>query len=263
MRWRPRCLPPANCPPPPPPAPAPCAVVLLARDTPPGAPAIKDLAIDLTQWQPLIEDRAFVPWLVREPSDAEVARARRVPPAALARLEEMWRGNPNASGERACSTACCACAVAACRACRAWLRGCVRGCVAACRAFCMLRMRLCMVGAVVVWFVCAGAFSSRPCLRCPALGQPRTPALPFLPPHASLSFPCMRCPAPGQPGTAHSRPALTSSTLPPSLCPSSLLSSGGPISAERRGRARTRGPALRRRVPAPEPVWAAAQDRGG
>ena len=40
------------------------AVVLLARDTPPAAPGIKDLSIDMSQWQPLIEDRAFVPWLV-------------------------------------------------------------------------------------------------------------------------------------------------------------------------------------------------------
>lgn len=40
------------------------AVVLLARDTPPAAPGIKDLSIDMTQWQPLIEDRAFVSWLV-------------------------------------------------------------------------------------------------------------------------------------------------------------------------------------------------------
>lgn len=41
------------------------AVVLLARDTPPAAPGIKDLSIDMSQWQPLIEDRAFVSWLVR------------------------------------------------------------------------------------------------------------------------------------------------------------------------------------------------------
>jgi regulator of nonsense transcripts 1 len=41
------------------------AVVLLARDTPPGAPGIRDLSIDMSQWQPLIEDRAFVSWLVK------------------------------------------------------------------------------------------------------------------------------------------------------------------------------------------------------
>ncbi len=46
------------------PASLPSAVVLLARDTPPAAPGIKDLSIDMSQWQPLIEDRAFVSWLV-------------------------------------------------------------------------------------------------------------------------------------------------------------------------------------------------------
>jgi hypothetical protein len=40
-------------------------VVLLARDTPAAAPGIKDLSIDMSQWQPLIEDRAFVAWLVK------------------------------------------------------------------------------------------------------------------------------------------------------------------------------------------------------
>lgn len=41
------------------------AVVLLARDTPPAAPGIRELNIDMSQWQPLIEDRAFVSWLVK------------------------------------------------------------------------------------------------------------------------------------------------------------------------------------------------------
>ena len=51
---------------PPPRRPCAClAVVLLARDTPPAAPGIRDLAIDMGQWQPLVEDRAFVPWLVK------------------------------------------------------------------------------------------------------------------------------------------------------------------------------------------------------
>lgn len=40
-------------------------VVLLARDTPPAAPGIRELNIDMSQWAPLIEDRAFVSWLVK------------------------------------------------------------------------------------------------------------------------------------------------------------------------------------------------------
>lgn len=43
-------------------------VVLLARDTPPNCPAIKELDLDLSQWQAIIEDRAFVNWLVKTPT---------------------------------------------------------------------------------------------------------------------------------------------------------------------------------------------------
>ena len=45
------------------------SVVLLCRDTAPGAPGLKDLDLDLSLWQPLIEDRAFVPWLVKMPTE--------------------------------------------------------------------------------------------------------------------------------------------------------------------------------------------------
>ena len=45
------------------------SVVLLCRDTAPGAPGLKDLDLDLSLWQPLIEDRAFVPWLVKTPTE--------------------------------------------------------------------------------------------------------------------------------------------------------------------------------------------------
>ncbi|EFN53127.1 hypothetical protein CHLNCDRAFT_137486 [Chlorella variabilis] len=74
-------------------------VVLLARDTPPAAPGIKDLNIDMTQWQPLIEDRAFVAWLVKAPGEHEVLRARHLSVHQVTRLEEVWRSNPGASVE--------------------------------------------------------------------------------------------------------------------------------------------------------------------
>ena len=45
------------------------SVVLLCRDTAPSAPGLRELSLDLSLWQPLIEDRAFVPWLVRQPSE--------------------------------------------------------------------------------------------------------------------------------------------------------------------------------------------------
>lgn len=72
-------------------------VVLLCRDTQPSAPAIRDLNIDLTQWQPLIEDRAFVPWLVSEPTSAELLRAKPITLKQITALEEVWRADPKAT----------------------------------------------------------------------------------------------------------------------------------------------------------------------
>ena len=37
---------------------------------------VKDMDWDLTQWLPLIDDRCFLPWLVKTPSDSECQRAR-------------------------------------------------------------------------------------------------------------------------------------------------------------------------------------------
>ena len=53
-------------------------VVLLSREVQSGLPALKDLDLDLSLWQPIIEERAFVPWLVREPSEQEALRARQI-----------------------------------------------------------------------------------------------------------------------------------------------------------------------------------------
>lgn len=66
-------------------------VVLLARDTPPNHPAIRDLGLDLAHWSPVIEDRQFVPWLIREPADADRMRARRLTPAQASAPVLLWR----------------------------------------------------------------------------------------------------------------------------------------------------------------------------
>ena len=52
-------------------------------------PTIKDLNLDLTQWQPIIEERGMVNWLVKTPSDQELSAARLMPLAVLNRLEEV------------------------------------------------------------------------------------------------------------------------------------------------------------------------------
>ena len=61
--------------------------------------ALKDMDWDLTQWMPLIEDRAFLPWLVKVPSEQEQLRARQITTAQIQRLEEMWKENPEATLE--------------------------------------------------------------------------------------------------------------------------------------------------------------------
>ena len=52
------------------------SVVLLCRDTAPSAPGLRELSLDLALWQPLIEDRAFVPWLVRQPPEQVMRHGR-------------------------------------------------------------------------------------------------------------------------------------------------------------------------------------------
>lgn len=54
---------------------------------------------DLSQWSPLIEDRSFLPWLVKVPTEQEQMRARHVTNAQIGKLEEVWRENPEATVE--------------------------------------------------------------------------------------------------------------------------------------------------------------------
>ncbi|KXT02804.1 hypothetical protein AC578_5396 [Pseudocercospora eumusae] len=72
-------------------------VVLLCRQPCAAMPSSKDMNWDTSKWQPLIEDRAFLPWLVNVPTDQEMTRARYLPPQVIAKLEEMWKDNSNAT----------------------------------------------------------------------------------------------------------------------------------------------------------------------
>ncbi|EGX50503.1 hypothetical protein AOL_s00075g232 [Orbilia oligospora ATCC 24927] len=71
-------------------------VVLLCRQPCAAMPSSKDMNWDTSRWEPLIQDRSFLPWLVSEPSDAEQMRARHLQPQAIAKLEELWKENPAA-----------------------------------------------------------------------------------------------------------------------------------------------------------------------
>ncbi|GHJ90272.1 hypothetical protein NliqN6_6674 [Naganishia liquefaciens] len=76
-------------------------VVLLCRQPCASMTGSKDIAWDISQWSAIIEDRAFLSWLVKPPSEGEVARARQVGFREINRLEEMWRENPDAKLEDA------------------------------------------------------------------------------------------------------------------------------------------------------------------
>ena len=42
-------------------------------------------------WQPLIQDRQFLSWLVKTPSENEQMRARQISAQQLNKLEELWK----------------------------------------------------------------------------------------------------------------------------------------------------------------------------
>lgn len=52
---------------------------------------------DTSRWESLIAERAFLPWLVTPPSDAEQLRARHLTPNQIAKLEEIWKVDANAT----------------------------------------------------------------------------------------------------------------------------------------------------------------------
>ncbi|CAD6440381.1 f4b459af-ebd5-4b58-8fbd-9fd58f20d351 [Sclerotinia trifoliorum] len=72
-------------------------VILLCRQPCASAASSKDMSWDVSKWQPLIEDRSFLTWLVSLPTDAEQLRARHLTPPMIAKLEEMWKDNINAT----------------------------------------------------------------------------------------------------------------------------------------------------------------------
>jgi len=79
------------------PAKSDAVVVLLCRQPCAAMPSQKDMNWDTSRWQPLIEDRSFLPWLVPAPTDQEQLRARHLSPQTIAKLEELWKDNANAT----------------------------------------------------------------------------------------------------------------------------------------------------------------------
>ncbi|KAL2901632.1 Regulator of nonsense transcripts 1-like protein [Bienertia sinuspersici] len=74
-------------------------VVLLCREPCLSVNALKDMNWDLSQWCPLIDDRCFLPWLVKVPSEQEQLRARQISAQQINKIEELWKTNPDAALE--------------------------------------------------------------------------------------------------------------------------------------------------------------------
>ncbi|CAN0842759.1 Regulator of nonsense transcripts 1 homolog [Linum grandiflorum] len=74
-------------------------VVLLCREPCLNVNALKDMNWDLSQWCPLIDDRCFLQWLVKIPSEQEQLRARQISAQQINKIEELWKSNPDASLE--------------------------------------------------------------------------------------------------------------------------------------------------------------------
>ncbi|WVQ63393.1 uncharacterized protein L199_001546 [Kwoniella botswanensis] len=76
-------------------------VVLLCRQPCAALTNSRDINWDTSQWSAIIDDRQFLSWLVKIPSEAEQLRARQISLAQIAKLEELWRDNPDAKLEDA------------------------------------------------------------------------------------------------------------------------------------------------------------------
>ncbi|EEB08720.1 hypothetical protein SJAG_03886 [Schizosaccharomyces japonicus yFS275] len=74
-------------------------IVLLCRQPCTKVSLAKDMNWDVSQWQPLITDRQFLPWLVLPATKEEEMAARPITSQQISRLEELWHENANASLE--------------------------------------------------------------------------------------------------------------------------------------------------------------------
>jgi regulator of nonsense transcripts 1 len=81
------------------PASASSVVVLLCRVCVETVPALKDMEWELSQWHALIQDRKFLPWLIKEPHEKLLLRAREISQTQMVRMEELWKKDPEAKYE--------------------------------------------------------------------------------------------------------------------------------------------------------------------
>ncbi len=61
--------------------------------------SVKDSNWDMENWQPLIENKALLPWLLRFPTEEEFKRSRKITAMEINKLEEVWKEKPTAKPE--------------------------------------------------------------------------------------------------------------------------------------------------------------------
>ncbi|KAI1296879.1 Regulator of nonsense transcripts 1 [Halotydeus destructor] len=79
------------------PAKADSVVVLLCRQPCAAQSSLKEMNWDPEQWKPLINDRSFLSWLVKIPTEPEQLRARQITAQQINKLEELWKDNVEAT----------------------------------------------------------------------------------------------------------------------------------------------------------------------
>lgn len=73
-------------------------VILLCRQPCAAGTTLKELQWNPEQWQPLINERMFLQWVVKMPSDEDQLRSRQITFDQILKLEEIWReGNTEAT----------------------------------------------------------------------------------------------------------------------------------------------------------------------
>ncbi len=59
------------------------------------SPNLRENDWDPSQWIPLIDsNKTLLPWLVKQPTDAERGRARHVSKDVVQKLEDLWHSDP-------------------------------------------------------------------------------------------------------------------------------------------------------------------------
>jgi len=71
-------------------------VVLLCRVCVETVPELKDMDWELGQWHPLVQDRKFLPWLIKVPTEKQLLLARDLTQVQINKLEELWKTEPEA-----------------------------------------------------------------------------------------------------------------------------------------------------------------------